>query len=181
MYKFFIKFLILLLFNCIPIIGYTQTYPVYKKSSTIAVLDQDALFSQSNWGLSILNEVEKNVTALAAENRLIENELETEELSLTEARKLLSKKEFDVLALEFDTKVKEIREIQASKQVKINIFLNEKRNLFFKIITPILLKFIDEMGVEVLLNKDTVALASLGSDITNAAIIKINEKLNKDN
>ena len=38
--------------------------------------------------------------------------------------------------------------------------------LFFEKITPILLSYIDELGIEVILNKDTVALASLGSDIT---------------
>ena len=49
--------------------------------------------------------------------------------------------------------------------------------MFFEKITPILLSFIDELGVEVLLNKDTVALASTGSDITKAAIAKINSQL----
>ena len=74
-------------------------------------------------------------------------------------------------------KVKRIRLEQAKKQSDINIFLNQKRKLFFEKITPILTIFIDELGVEVLLNKDTVALASSGSDITKAAILKINEKL----
>ena len=51
------------------------------------------------------------------------------------------------------------------------------KKIFFEKITPILLSFIDELGVEVLLNKDTVALASTGSDITKAAIAKINSQL----
>ena len=50
-------------------------------------------------------------------------------------------------------------------------------NYFLTKITPILLNYIDELGIEVLLNKDTVALASLGSDITQSAINRINEKL----
>ena len=58
-----------------------------------------------------------------------------------------------------------------------NFFLNEKRKLFFEKITPILLSFIDELGIEVLLNKDTVALASTGSDITMVAIARINSQL----
>ena len=39
-----------------------------------------------------------------------------------------------------------------------------------------LLSFIDELGVEVLLDKDTVALASTGSDITNITIKKVNDQ-----
>ena len=107
----------------------------------------------------------------------IETALELEESELTKVRKTISKIEFDVLAIKFDEKVKKIRLEQADKQRKINIFLNENRKLFFEKVTPILLDYINELGIEVLLNKDTVALASLGSDITISAINKINEQL----
>ena len=103
--------------------------------------------------------------------------MELEESELTKARKTISKIEFDVLAIKFDEKVKKIRLEQADKQRKINIFLNENIKLFFEKVTPILLDYINELGIEVLLNKDTVALASLGSDITKSAINKINEQL----
>jgi Skp family chaperone for outer membrane proteins len=98
-------------------------------------------------------------------------------LNLTKVRKNTAKIEFDILAIEFDGKVKKIRNEQALKQREINNYLNENRKLFFEKITPILLNYIDELGIEVLLNKDTVALASLGSDITQSAINRINEKL----
>ena len=165
------------LFICFTNISYGQTYPVYKKLSTIAVLDQDALFSESEWGKKILKEVENQVSKLSDENRSIETALELEESKLTKVRKTISKIEFDVLAIKFDEKVKKIRLEQADKQRKINIFLNENRKLFFERVTPILLDYINELGIEVLLNKDTVALASLGSDITISAINKINEQL----
>ena len=124
-----------------------------------------------------MKNVEVKVTELAAENRLIESELELEELNLTKVRKNTSKIEFDILALKFDGKVKKIRNEQSIKQRQINIYLNENKKLFFEKITPILLSYIDELGIEVILNKDTVALASLGSDITKSAINIINNKL----
>jgi Skp family chaperone for outer membrane proteins len=165
------------LFICATNFVYGQSYPIYEKLSAIAVLDQDSLFSQTNWGKNILKNVEDKVTKLAAENRLIENELEEEELDLTKLRKSSSKIEFDILAIKFDEKVKKIRDEQSIKQRRINIYLIENKKLFFEKITPILLSYIDELGIEVLLNKDTVALASLGSDITKSAINRINEKL----
>ena len=136
------------LFICLTNISYAQTYPVYKNFSAIAVLDQDALFSESEWGKRVLKNVENQVSKLSNENRVIESALELEESELTKVRKTISKIEFDVLAIKFDEKV-----------------------------TPILLDYINELGIEVLLNKDTVALASLGSDITISAINKINEQL----
>ena len=176
---FFIKILIFIFLLQIPNIGITQSYPIYKNNSAIAVLDQDSLFADSDWGKKILKEFENKVTLLASENRLIEKELELEELELSEKRKIIKKLEFDLLAFEFDSKVKKIRENQAKKQRKINYFLNENRSKFFKIITPLLLSLIDELGVEVLLNKDTVALASTGSDITKLTIDRINKQLEK--
>ena len=175
--KIFKYVFINVLLICFTNISYAQTYPVYKNSSSIAVLDQDALFSESKWGKKVLKNVEKKVSKLSDENRSIETALELEESELTKVRKTISKIEFDVLAIKFDEKVKKIRLEQADKQRKINIFLNENRKLFFEKVTPILLDYINELGIEVLLNKDTVALASLGSDITISAINKINEQL----
>ena len=166
-----------ILFICLSSFSHGQTYPLYQKLSAIAILDQESLFLETNWGKNILENVEERVTELAAENRLIEGELELEEFNLTKVRKTTAKIEFDVLAIEFDNKVKKIRDQQSSKQREINNYLNENRKLFFEKITPILLNYIDELGIEVLLNKDTVALASLGSDITQSAINRINEKL----
>ena len=166
-----------ILFICLSSFSYGQTYPLYQKLSAIAVLDQESLFSKTYWGKNILKNVEEKVTELAAENRFIEDELELEEFNLTKVRKITAKIEFDVLAIEFDNKVKKIRDEQSLKQHEINNYLNENRKLFFEKITPILLNYIDELGIEVLLNKDTVALASLGSDITQSAINRINEKL----
>ena len=165
------------LFICISNFGFAQSYPVYKQHSAIAVLDQDSLFSKSEWGKRVLESVEDKVSKLSNENRIRESELELEESNLTKIRKTVSKLEFDILAMKFDEKVKKIRSEQADKQRKINIFLNENRKLFFEKVTPILLDYINELGIEVLLNKDTVALASLGSDITISAIDKINEQL----
>ena len=170
------KILIAIVLLCLPNTGFTQSYPIYKNTSAIAVLDQEALFTESDWGKRILKDVEEKVIILSAENRSIEKRLEIEEFELTKTRKIIKKVEFDILALEFDTKVKDIRDLQADKQRKINIFLNENRALFFETITPMLLLFIDELGVEVLLDKDTVALASTGSDITNITIKKVNDQ-----
>ena len=178
MYFKIIKYVsISVLFICLTNFTYGQSYPVYQKLSAIAVLDQESLFSETEWGKNILKNVEDKVTELAAENRLIESELELEELNLTKVRKNTSKIEFDILALKFDEKVKKIRNEQSIKQRQINIYLNENKKLFFEKITPILLSYIDELGIEVILNKDTVALASLGSDITKSAINRINNKL----
>lgn len=177
-----IKLLLLsfFIFNFYTQSSLSQTYPIYKDFSKIVVLNQEDLFENSKWGLEVLNNVKKRVNKLALQNRLIEKQLESEELTLTKIRKIKSKNEFDKLSFEFDEKVKKIRISQAQKQLDINTYLNENRFLFFQEVIPILLDLIKELDVEVVLNKDTVAVATLGSDITGLALLKINERLDLD-
>jgi hypothetical protein len=108
------------LFICVTNFSYGQSYPLYQKLSTIAVLDQEALFSKTEWGKNILKNVEDKVTELATENRFIESKLKLEELDLTKVRKKTKKIEFDILAMQFDEKVKKIRDEQSLKQLEIN-------------------------------------------------------------
>ena len=175
--KIFKYVFINVLFICFNNISYAQTYPVYKNFSAIAVLDQDALFSESEWGKRVLKDVENQVSKLSDENRSIDTAWELEESELTKVRKTISKIEGEIRAMKFDEKGKKRRLELAEKQRKINILLNENRKLFFEKVTPILLDYINELGIEVLLNKDTVALASLVSDRTISAINKINVQL----
>ena len=89
--KIFKYVFINVLFICFTSLSYAQTYPLYKNFSAIAVLDQDALFSESEWGKKVLQNVENQVSQLSKENRTIETSLELEESELTEARKTISK------------------------------------------------------------------------------------------
>ena len=57
--KIFKYVFINVLIICFTNISHAQTYPIYKNSSAIAVLDQDALFSESEWGKKVLKNVEK--------------------------------------------------------------------------------------------------------------------------
>jgi hypothetical protein len=59
--KIFKYVFINVLFICFTNLSYAQNYPVYKNFSAIAVLDQDALFSESEWGKKILKNVEIKV------------------------------------------------------------------------------------------------------------------------
>ena len=78
--------------------AFAQTYPVYKKLSAIAVLDQESLFSETEWGKEILKNIENKVTEFAAVNGLIESELELEELTFTLFKYITAKNNFEILA-----------------------------------------------------------------------------------
>lgn len=154
-----------------------QSFPVYGNSGRIGVIDQEELFAKSNAGLAILEAYQNSAKELSQENKTIQNQLEQEERDLTETRKTMDSAAFNVLASEFDAKVKKIRAEQANKERVLNLTLNQNRASFFEKLTPILQAFIEENGIEIVLNKDTVVLALSGRDITEPAIQRINEML----
>jgi Skp family chaperone for outer membrane proteins len=170
---------LVLLFLSLPNTSLAQTFPVFEDNAAIGIVDQDALFTASIVGKTILSNFELAGKQLTAENFAIQEGLEEDERALTDARNTLDKEEFQKLATAFDKRVKRIRSEQATKERDLSLQLSRERAKFYETITPILLSFLEERGIGVLLNKDTVVLAIQGSDITQAAIQRINEVLNK--
>jgi len=164
----------------LPSVTLAQTFPVFEDSLKIGVVNQEVLFTGSHFGKSKLKVFESSGAILTMENIAIQEELEQEERTLTELRKTIEVAAFQELALDFDAKVKKIRATQARKERDLNIQLSKERAAFFEQISPILLTFVQERGIEVLLNKETVVLAVRGSDITQAAIQRINEVLKEN-
>jgi Skp family chaperone for outer membrane proteins len=154
-----------------------QTFPIYGNSGRIGILDREALFTQSAAGKSILSTYEEKAKQLASENKEIQAQLEKEELELTETRKSMDATSFNLLATTFDEKVKKIRAEQSNKERVLNLTLNQNRTNFFERLSPILQKFIEANGIEVVLKKETVVLSTSGRDITQAAIQRIDEML----
>jgi len=154
---------------------FAQTFPIFGTDVKIAVIDQEQLFFASRAGQSIREDFEEQRQSLTAENDRIQKELEQEELELTELRKTLPADEFSALAEAFDTKVRAIRIERAQKERDLNLSLTNNRTQFFQKASPILLELINDLGIELVLNKDTVVLAAEGTDITPAAIQRINQ------
>ena len=157
-----------------------QTFPIFDNNLRIGIVDQEALFTRSTVGKIRISSFEIAGKKLALENISIQEALEKEELSLTAQRKTLAPDEFEKLALLFDLKVKKVRSKHTTKERELNLQLARDRATFYERATPLLLAFLEEREIDVLLNKDTVVLATRGSDITQAAIQRINEVLKEE-
>lgn len=144
---------------------------------SIATLDQEALFLQSDFGQRVTRDLESDRDALAAENRSIEAELIAEERALIDQRAALPAADFAVLADAFDRKVQGIREEQDRKGRALQIQLDDHRTRFLTEIGPVLTDLLRARGAQVLLDRGAVLIAVDGVDITSAAIDEINARL----
>ncbi|MEH6522727.1 OmpH family outer membrane protein [Sulfitobacter sp.] len=146
-------------------------------TTPILTIDSERLFLNSDFGRRVAREIESVGNELATENRQIEAELAQEEQDLTDRRASMSPEEFRPLADAFDERVQETRQTQAAKSRNLNQLLDKEREIFLNAAGPVLQELMVEVGATVVLERRTVFISSNSSDITSAAIERLNEKL----
>ena len=156
-----------------------ENFPIFREAASVAVIDQNRLFDQTNFGRAARDELQMRSRDLVAENSQIASDFEEEERLLAAERATLTPEEFRAKASDFDARVKESRAQQDAKLLELNNFLIEKQQQFFEAARPILLEILNENSIDVVLSRDSVLLAGEGVDITDLAIRVIDERLPK--
>ncbi len=142
--------------------------------SSVLTLSSEKLFAESAFGQRVLREIEAEGILLAEENERIVNELSTEEKDLTEKRTNMGAYEFRPLAESFDKKVQSHREGQRAKLDALARRSEEAQQTFFELVQPVLIDLLRESGASVIIERSSVFLSSDQTDITDAAIARIN-------
>lgn len=141
--------------------------------SPILTITSDRLFGGSAFGKRAAREIEEAGTALAAENRRIEEELTAEEKDLTARRPDMAPEAFRALADAFDVKVQEIRRTQEAKARDLTQKSEAERAAFFQAARPVLVEIMRETRAAVILERSSVFLSANATDITDLAIDRI--------
>lgn len=141
--------------------------------TSVLTISSEKLFAESAFGQRVFGEIEAESALLAQENERIVGALSTEEKELTDQRATLSAEEFRPLAEAFDKKVQSHREGQRAKLDVLARRGEEARGQFFEMAQPILIELLREYGASIVIERATVVLSSDVSDITEAAIVRI--------
>lgn len=145
--------------------------------SPVLTIDSDRLFLDSDFGKRVVAEVEAKGTELANENRKIEADLEAEERRLTEVRATMTPEAFRTLANEFDEKVQQTRQVQATKGRALNALLDQEREVFESAAGPVLERLMRSAEAAVILDLRSVFVSASAIEITDDAISLLNETL----
>ena len=154
-----------------------QTYPTSDQFLSVATINQDRLFSESQFGKSFNQKFQNDATLLTEENRRIENELAIEEADLTQKRKELQNIEFRKLAEVFNNKVEIIRRDQSQKLNDLNASRIQAQRAFFAQAKPIIIDMMQELGIQFILNDQAIFMSGNSGDITDEAIQRIDKVL----
>ncbi|MAQ45377.1 MAG: outer membrane chaperone Skp [Confluentimicrobium sp.] len=146
-------------------------------ATPLLTVDQERLFADSAFGRRVARELEQAGNELATENRSIEEELTSEEQSLTQRRGAMQPAQFRKLADTFDEKVTALRRQQDSKTRALTRRRDLERQLFYSSAVPILGELLAEMGAVAILNERAVFIAADSVDVTDEAIARINDRI----
>ncbi len=164
--KFYTIFIVLIIFSS-----------ASNSEEQIVYLDLDSVVNNTKAGKSILSKLEKskNLSLLKFEKK--EKDLKKIEEEIKKQKNVISEDEFKKRLVEFR---KEITKFRQDKQKVINEF-NQKKQIefseFFKKITPIIEKYVNEKKIDIVLDKKNIFVATKKKDITKEIINIINSKI----
>lgn len=145
--------------------------------SQILTIDQERLFAESLFGKRVTAEIEDRARALAAENRGIETDLETEEQALTEARPTLPVDEFRTRADAFDAKVQKIRAEQAAKSRALNTFRESEQQRFGAVLGSVLADVARQREALVVIDRRIALISADAIDVTDEVVAAMDARL----
>lgn len=146
-----------------------------KSESNVLTVDIERLLLETNSGMDLLNQINKQAADLQLELNEIEQSLSDEENKLVEIRENMNVDEFRKLAKAFDEKAVNSRNTQAEKIRRLNEESLIRRQRLVSSFVPILREIMEKSGASILLDRRNVILDDpLNVDITDLAIDRIN-------
>ena len=116
-----------------------------KITTSVLVINSIKVFEKSKLGNDILISFQKSALALKKEADLNVKKFEKEELELTQKREVLTKKEFNQLADDFDKRVQKTRNLYDLKDSQLRGNLESWKKKFIelsgRVIQPIMTKY----------------------------------------
>jgi Skp family chaperone for outer membrane proteins len=141
------------------------------------LLHPDRLYAESAFGRRVQAELKVFAQEIQAENGALTRDLEAEELTLLQKRETLSPTAFRDLADAFDEKVQLIRAAQERKGQELNARAVAGRQAFNDASIPVLHTILEERGAVGIIDSRVVLLSAASIDITNEAILRVDQTL----
>jgi Skp family chaperone for outer membrane proteins len=149
-------------------------------AAPILTLDEDRLFTSSQFGRASIARIEAEADALQQESRRIDAAMEAEERALTEQRPSMDPAAFRALADAFDVKVNGLRAAQDAKARDLTRRRDLERQRFFEAVVPVLGEIMTDRGAVAIIDKSALVLSFDRVDITDVAIARIDAVLGAD-
>ncbi len=149
-----------------------QFYP--QVSPDVVVVDYRTLYLRSQFGIRVASEYQEAQLALRAESTYHTELFQDEEKVLAEKKSNLPASEFDLLVVDFDTRVETRRKLQDGKGVALSEWESQQRELFQANVSPIIFQVAQLFGTRMVLPRDVIIWYDESLDITPFVLAQTN-------
>ena len=152
-----------------------ETYP----NTSIAIVDLNLILSESKAAKGATKDFEK--IQKDTESEIVESDksMLEERNKLIEQQSVIAPEAFEVKAQDYEKKLQNYQSEKQNKLRKLENVLQTARNEILENVKPILEELSQELGVTVILEKNSVLLSATNMDITDEVIKKLNKQLPK--
>ena len=149
---------------------------VYSNES-LAFINLDEIIKESNYGKTILNEINLSNKNNINKLKQMEDELKLNESELNKKKNIISNDDFEKELAKLKEKIINYRKIKNEITKSFEEQKNINLNNFFSKINPIIQEYMDEKSIDILLRQENIFIGKNTADITSDIIKKINIKL----
>ena len=148
-----------------------------KAEEKITFLNIDSLIQNSNFGKSILKEIEDLNQKNISEFKKREQDIRKKEQDLINKKNIISEIELEKNYLELKKKVDQFNLNRKNSIINYENLKKEKLDKYFEKISPIIEAYIIENSISVVLNQKDVFIGNKKNDITTDIINLIDNKI----
>ena len=155
---------------------FTPLYAQYPDTN-VGVIDLNYILSESDAAVDAAKQIEDIAKQIEEEVKNTDQDLIDEQNELIESQQIMAPAAFDEKRKEYENKVQNYNITRQEKLMSIDRIVSESRNEVLNALRPILEEISNDMGITVLLEKNSVLLNAENMDITEEALKALNKKL----
>ena len=152
-----------------------ENYP----NTSIAIVDLNLILSDSKAAKNATKQFEKIQKDTEDEILVSDKKMLEERNKLIEQQSVIAPEAFELKAKDYEKKLQNYQAEKQNKLRKLEGVLQKARNEILESVKPILEELSKELGVTVILEKNSVLLSATNMDITENVIKKLNKELPK--
>jgi outer membrane protein len=154
-----------------------STISFSKSNENIVYLDLDNIVKNTKAGKSIINKLKVSKDSALKKFEKKEKALKKVEEDINKQKNVLSKEELKNKISDFRKEIASFRNDREKLINDFNIKKIQEFEKFFKKVTPIIGKYVEEKNIDIVLDKKNIFLANKNNDITNEIIKLIDDKI----
>lgn len=152
-----------------------DTYP----NTSIAIVDLNLILTDSKAAKSATKQFEDIQKSTETEILESDKNMLDERNKLLEQQSVIAPEAFEIKAKDYEKKLQNYQVDKQNKLRNLENVLQKARNEILENVKPILERLSKELGVTVILEKNSVLLSATNMDITDEVIKKLNKDLPK--